>query len=291
MRSAFPTRSPASNGPSSGIPRLARLAIPVLLALLAAGSAGAQVAVDQIEVFLTPRDPDRVSAMLNVSNEFDRRMQAILYISDWDRDSTGQNRFFPTGTLPRSCHGLVQVSPAQLSMEPRSQQAVRINLVGADTVSQACWSIVFVELQDPIRLQQGGGRSVQAILRVGTKVFVEPRNVTRSGDIVDMRIAPHALTPDEIQNPPADTARNDVVLKFQNTGGTQVRVGGRIEIRRPDNTVAATLKLDEFPVLPGAVRRIAVPISTLASGKYIAIALLDFGGADIAGGQVEFEMP
>ena len=250
-----------------------------------------QLAVDQIEIFLTAGDPTRSSAVFNVSNEGNTPLQATLYMSDWDRDSTGNNRFFPIGQLPESCRNMLQVFPTQVRLEPRSQQAIRVTLTGSESARAACWSVVFVELQDPVRLQQAG-RAVQAVIRVGTKIYVEPANLPRTADVSDMRITSHVPTSDDV---PAggrtDTSRRDLAIQFKNTGGMQIRPSGHVEIRRPDNTLVSSMKVDEFPILPGALRRIQLPLPTLARGKYIALTLLDYGGAEIAGGQVEFEIP
>jgi P pilus assembly chaperone PapD len=271
------------------------IALALALALTGVGlpraAAAQQLAVDQIELFLTPGDPARGSAVFNVTNEGNAALQATLYTSDWDRDSVGNTRTFAVGTIPESCRDKVQIFPTQLQLEPHSQQAVRVTLVDGDTVSRACWSIVFVELRNPVRMQVAG-RAIQAIVRVGTKIYVEPRTAQRSGDIVDMRVLPHVATAAELAaNTAPDTTTRDLLLVFKNTGGMQIRPNGRVELRRPDNSVAATVHVDEFPILPGATEQVRVPIPTLASGKYIALAILDFGGADIAGGQVEIQMP
>jgi P pilus assembly chaperone PapD len=267
------------------------LAAALSLLLTAPAARAQQLAVDQIEIFLSTGDPARASAVFNVSNEGDRPLQATLYMSDWDRDSVGNNRFFPVGALNQSCRSMLQVFPTQVRLEPHSQQAVRVTLTGADAIRSACWSVIFVELQDPVRLQQAG-RAVQAIIRVGTKIYVEPQNLTRSAEVDDMRLTRHTLTAEEVAaGARSDSSRKDMHIALRNTGGMQIRPSGRLEIRRPDNSLAATVKVDEFPILPGAVRHLLAPLPTLAPGKYVAITLLDYGGVEIAGGQVEFEMP
>lgn len=252
---------------------------------------GQQLAVDQIEIYLTAGDPTRSSAVFNVSNEGTRPLQASLYLSDWDRDSTGNNRFFPSGALPGSCRSDLQVFPTQVRLEPHTQQAIRVTLAGSEATRAACWSVVFVELQDPVRLQQAG-RAVQAVIRVGTKIYVEPLKVVRSADVSDMGITRHEATADEVSSGARpDTSRKDLSILFRNSGGIQLRPSGRVEVRRPDNSVVTTIKIEEFPILPGASRRLQVPLPTMAPGKYVALTLLDYGGADIAGGQVEFDIP
>lgn len=274
--------------------RLPALALSSLVAfgaaLVAPAPARAQISVDQVEVFLAPGLPNRQTAVVNVANVGDKPIQATLYINDWDRDLTGDTRFFPVGQVTQSCRDRVQIFPTALRLEPRSEQAVRITYSGPDSLRQACWNVVFVEMAD---LQPVQGRVVQYVLRAGVKIYVEPAGLTRDGAVEDMRIAPHTLTRDELTKVPAgvavDSARSDVSLLFRNHGGIQIRPVGRVEIRRQDNSLASTVNVDEFPVLPGAERRLLVPLPTLPAGKYIAIALLDFGGAEIAGGQVEFE--
>jgi P pilus assembly chaperone PapD len=255
----------------------------------APGSASAQLAVDQIELTLTPRVANRSTAVFNVSNEGAQALQATIYLGDWDRDSLGNNQFFPVGSLQRSCRDMVQVFPAQMRLEPHTQQPVRVTLSGADSLRAACWTIVFVEMQQVVPLTQAG-RAVQAVLRTGTKVYVEPENLPRDASVEDMGVVPHVPTAEERRNAsPADANRRDFRVAFQNSGGMQLRPSGRIEIRRPDNSLVQSIKVDEFPVLPSAVRQLYVPMPTLAPGRYVAIALLDYGGTEIAGGQVEFE--
>jgi len=66
---------------------------------------------------------------------------------------------------------------------------------------------------------------------------------------------------------------------------------GKVEIRRTDNTLVSTLDIPEFPTLPGATRRLGVPLPLLPKGKYVLLALLDYEGSEIAAGQVDLEIP
>jgi hypothetical protein len=59
-----------------------------------------------------------------------------------------------------------------------------------------------------------------------------------------------------------------------------------------DNSLAATIPVAEFPTLPGALRRLELDVPTsLAAGSYVALALIDFGGTEIAAGQLELTVP
>jgi hypothetical protein len=65
---------------------------------------------------------------------------------------------------------------------------------------------------------------------------------------------------------------------------------GRLEFRRLDNTLALQVPIAEFPTLPGAVRKLMVDVPNgLAPGDYVALALIDFGGAELVAGQIDYQ--
>jgi hypothetical protein len=46
----------------------------------------------------------------------------------------------------------------------------------------------------------------------------------------------------------------------------------------------------EFPTLPGAVRKLLVDIPNgLSPGDYVVLALIDFGGAELVAGQIDYQ--
>lgn len=249
-----------------GVPALAFLA-------LAAAPAAAQLSVDQAEMFLRPGAVGQGVVSFNVSNESDRLVEGTVYLGDWDRDESGDNRFLASGALPQSCAPYLRVFPLSLRLPPGTSQAVRIALEGGaqvDSLTAACWSIVFVEssVSPP-----PGGRQIAYITRLGVKVYVLPPGLTRDGEVVDMAV---------------HDGRVDV--RFRNTGGLPLWVGGTVEYRRLDNSVAASDSIAEFPVLPGARRRVQLRVSRLAPGRYVVLALLDYGGAEIAAGRAALEV-
>lgn len=267
-----------------------------------AAPAGAQLAVDQLEIVLVPAGgapgtsgaplaPGAASpvGVFTVLNDADRPAQATLRVEDWDRSEDGDNRFFPGGTLPQSCGDRLQLFPRAVRLEPHAQQAVRVALVGAPPAG-ACWAVVFIETQEP---RAAAGRAINYVLRTGVKVYVEPPGLPRDGIVEAMRVEP-AAPPVAKDAPaasaaPAAAAGRVLSLAFRNTGGVHVVARGSVELRRPDNTVAATLAVPDLHALPGALRRVRLPLPALAPGRYVALALIDFGGAELAAGQIDVE--
>lgn len=253
---------------------LAALAIGA--SLLAPQSAAGQVSVDQAELFLDTGGSGRRVASFNITNEGSGVAQVTIYQSDWDRQENGEHRFVPTGTLPSSCAQHMQVFPQSLRLPAGARQAVRVELTGADSLTAACWSIAFVETS---ALQGGTGRQVTYVTRLGVKIYVLPPGLTKEGEVADIAVQP------------GDSGRPRIAITFHDIGGMPLWVRGTVEYRRPDNSVAATDSVPEFPVLPGARRRVAVTVPRLARGNYVALALLDFGGAEIAAGQISVRVP
>jgi hypothetical protein len=265
----------------------ARRAALTLAALFMMGAipraAVAQLAVDQVELFLDPQGGGRAAASFNVSNGTDQVVEVSVYLNDWDRDQNGENRFLPSGQLPGSCARYLRVFPLSLRLPARSSQAVRVGLEGAEALKAACWSIVFVETMTP----PAAGRQVTYITRLGVKVYGVPGALTRDGEITDVRVEARPTG----GRAPAGGGARQLAMLFHNNGGMPLWPHGRVELRRLDNSVASSVDVAEFPVLPGALRRVAVDLPALPRGRYVALALIDYGGSDIAGGQAELEVP
>lgn len=233
-----------------------------------------QLAVDQVELFLDPHAQGRRVQSFNVSNESDQVVEATLYLNDWDRDDNGENRFSESGRLPESCGRYLRVFPLSLRLPAHTQQAVRVSLEGADSLAKACWSVVFVESSAP---RQTRGRAITYVTRLGVKLYVVPPNLPKDGEVESVALG--------------DSPGRQVIVSFRNTGDVPLWPHGSIEFRRLDASVAETIPIEEFPVLPGSLRRLTIPRPALARGRYIALALIDYGGSDVAGGQVQLEVP
>ncbi|HUF26638.1 MAG TPA: hypothetical protein VMM18_06625 [Gemmatimonadaceae bacterium] len=252
-----------------------------------APSVGAQLAVDRVDLTLVPRSATERAGTITVTNTSDRPVAATVYTADWDRDLDGANRFYELGTLPRSCGSVLRVFPRTISLPPSSAQTLQVIVDGADAFVATCWAIVFIETRLPP--PPGESRQLSYVLRTGVKAYVVPPGLSADGVVEDMRLhAGHAEATVAAPQPPA-SRRLEVV--FRNAGAIPLVTRGRVEIRRPDNTVAATIPVEEFPTLPGVRRRLILDVPVLAPGRYVALALLDFGGAEIVAGQLEFEAP
>jgi P pilus assembly chaperone PapD len=252
-----------------------------VLALCAVGvvvsqSASAQLLVDPLEVTLVTAGATRVAGGFSLTNTTEAPVQATITRQDWDRVENGDNRFLAAGTSGTSCGAMLSASPLSIRIEPHTSRVIRVGTQNAAALSKECWDIFFVEEVPPRTSTKGN--SLQYIFRTGVKVYVAPPGLAKDGAVENMSVEEAA------------GAKRQIAIRFHNTGGTHLLAKGRLEFRRLDNTLAVEAPIAEFPTLPGAARKILVDVPTgLATGDYVVLALIDFGGAELVAGQIDFQ--
>jgi len=269
---------------------------PTVLALCAIGMLisrpmSAQLLVDPLEVTLLTVGSDRVSGSFSLTNTSDAPVQATISRSDWDRAENGDNHFLAAGSTGKSCGQMLSVSPLSVRIEPHSSRVVRLGVQTDAALARECWDIVFIE-EVPQRAPTKGN-SLQYIFRTGVKVYVAPPGLARDGAIENMEmvdVPAKSATPARNASASSAPAKRQVAIRFHNTGGMHLVAKGHLEFRRLDNSVAREVPIDEFPTLPGATRRVLVDIpADLAAGDYVVLALIDFGGAELVAGQIDYQ--
>lgn len=241
----------------------------------------AQLSVDELEVFLRPNSAAQRTGVIRITNPTSKSVQALLDVQDWNRDETGANQFSRLGTLSSSCGEHLKVFPASVRIEADRTEAVRITFDGDANAS--CWAVVFIQANEPPR-PSAEHSQITYVVRTGVKVYVEPTNAQREGDVDAVTLASTAASATD------STKIRALEVRFRNTGAAHLQPTGAVEVRGADNQVVATVPIERFPIAPGDVRRIVVPLPTISPGRYVALALIDYAGPDIAAGQLEFEI-
>ena len=257
----------------------ARFAFAMLAVLSFTGArpAQAQLAIDRGEMFLEPSgDATKRAGVLLVRNTSSERLQGQVTLEDWDRSADGANRFHKYKTLPHSCGDALRAFPMTLNLAPGEAQPVRIEYTGSDLASE-CTSLVVVE---EARASAAKSTGVTVTMRMGLKVYVTPATAAPGGDVSDFVVTPAAA--------PGDSVR--VSVAFRNEGARHLQAEGHVEVRGEDNTLHATVPLPKVYALAGATMRTRAALPVLSPGKYILLAIFDFGGADLAAAQLEYEV-
>jgi P pilus assembly chaperone PapD len=257
--------------------------------------ASAQLLVDPLEVTVVTAGNNRVSASFSLANTSDAPVQATITRQDWDRAENGDNRFLPAGQSGASCGAMLSVSPLSIRIDPHASRIVRLGVQNAGALTKECWDIFFVE-EVPQRASSKGN-SLQYIFRTGVKVYVAPPGLARDGGIEDVAVedvpvaaATSSTTPVKAISASLAATKRQISVRFHNSGGMHLVAKGRLEFRRLDNSLAMQVPIAEFPTLPGATRKVMLDVpSGLAPGDYVVLALIDFGGAELVAGQIDYQ--
>jgi P pilus assembly chaperone PapD len=274
----------------AGAERRGRVRNITVLALCATGvvisrSASAQLLVDPLEVTLITANQTRVAGSFSVSNTTDEPVQATITRQDWDRVENGDNRFLPAGTSGNSCGAMLTASPLSIRVEPHTSRTIRVATQNGSALAKECWDIFFVE-EIPHRATNSGN-SLQYIFRTGVKVYVAPPNLARDAAVENMAVEEVPQTTLAANSP---TNKRQIAISFHNTGGMHLLAKGRLEFRRLDNSLAMQVPIPEFATLPRAIRKLNIDVPTgLAAGDYVVLALIDFGGAELVAGQIDYQ--
>jgi len=254
-------------------------ALPLVAAcMLMLPSVGrAQLSIDRGEMELIPgASAERRVGLLTVRNAGTARVQAVVSMEDWDRGIDGGNRFFPVGKLMHSCGEGLRVFPASFALEAGDATQVRIEYVGTPRRDE-CTNLIVVEEAKPSTVKRTG---ISVNTRMGLKVYVTPSETTTGGELTDLAIERPAQAGDSTR----------VVTTYRNDGTRHVQATGRLEIRRDDNSVVTTVTLPTVYALAGASMQTRAALPPLSPGKYVLIAIYDFGGSELAAAQLEVDI-
>jgi len=259
---------------SKGRVRSTALALCAAFSLAGAVPLQAQLAVDRLDMVINPASGKRTTGVILVTNQTAVPQQATLLREEWDRSENGDNRFLPAGSTGASCGAHLTFSPAVIRLEPGTSERVRVSMDGVPPLGKECWDAISIE--QVLQQAKRGENAIHYRFRTAVKVYVTPDGLSREGAIEDMRLQDRSAT------------ERQIAINFRNTGGIHLLAKGSLEFRRRDNSVAARTPIPEFPTLPGALRKLAVDVPLdLPRGDYIVLALIDFGGAEIAAGQLD----
>lgn len=259
--------------------------------LLSARSASAQFSVDDLEMHVR-LGRDSLTQVIAVKSDSDSLQQLRIELRDWSRDSLGRNVFHEYGALASTCGERLTVFPRVLQLAPRATEYVRVLYRPLPGDDPGCWGLVQIEgVRPPSQVAREEGAFVSFTLLTGVKVYVHRAQEVADG-AVDFADVLESWRRARGAGGRADsTLVREVVTRFVNTGTAHLRVAASVEIRNERTELLHTLRGPEAYITPGAFRDVVVDLPTLAPGRYLAIVLLDYGGADITAAQVEFEIP
>lgn len=250
------------------VPKLFVFGWAMLSLLLLAKPATAQISVSPV-IMQMPVEIQAATRAISVTNSGVAPVSVRFYAGDFEQEQRGENLFAALGDFPHSCKSRIRVYPDGASILPGETQSVRVDM---EAGAESCWSAVFVETT---------GVTTQGTLvrqRIAVKVYGVRPDARVEGEVTAVAIK-------------RGDAGQSLDVTFRNQGDAPLRPEGELEIRSFTGEVVATVNIEAFSVLPGRERIIEIAMPAVArAGEYVAVPVLDFGGAYLAGGQVAFQV-
>lgn len=256
--------------------------VTLVVGAMAAPAHGAALRVDQLEFDVSADPGETVALSLQVQNIDEVPTSATVYTGDWHRLPEGEHLYLNPGTLDNSASEWIRIAPSEFQLDPNERTTLRftITVPESEPLEETRWSMLFIESSGQ---PAPGGSNVRVVQRVGVKIYVTPRGELKSDGVVERVEA--KLTPE------GDGVA--VSALFKNTGEAPLEPGGVVRIVDATGQVVAQREFSPFPVLPGDSNffRVTLPAAELKGGRYAVIAALDYGAAQMVGGQAHIEIP
>ncbi|MEP6834033.1 MAG: hypothetical protein ABJB74_11590 [Gemmatimonas sp.] len=247
--------------------------LPCLAAFFCAtapvSSAVAQITVDRELVMLNPAVANERVVSLTLGNAGSSRAQVVVALEDWDVDAEGTSHWRKTGAVAGSCGRRVSISPATLQLAPGEKRVLRISINTNAQFDSECWSAAVVHSTIASTRKFDSAQTT----RSSVPLYVTPSGLSADGELSNMYVKGDSL---------------EVI--YRNTGKIRTNIVGEIQVRLQGDSVVTTVPLDSATVLVGATRRFRVPMPKLPRGKYVLVALMDFGGEQLTAVQAALEM-
>lgn len=187
--------------------------------------------------------------------------------------------FLEPGSHPGSLANWISLSDFQLTLDPQASSTLTYSVqVPDDAPAGTYWSVIFFEAVPSGQAETNEGIGISSRVRVGHLVYVHVGELTKGGEIEGVRYS--------LGREP------ELRVMFRNSGNALVRPSGSIELRSEQGELMQTVELPASAVFPGHASEVVGALKEpLASGNYIALAVLDYGAATVTAGEGRIEVP
>ena len=253
----------------------------VILVLVLAGTAlapssapaslGLDVAPAKLDISIPPGVTYNVPITIHNASTNSTHVQGTMV--DFGVAQNGDYQIGRIGSRPYSLMRWASINPREFDIAAGTTQQVRLTItVPSGGVSGEYAGIIFFTTRPERR---AGGVAFSA--RIATKIYqIVPNTAKVDGAIAKMTA---------LRSSGGEAYR----ILFKNLGNAHVYLRGTLEIKRNGSTVERITMPSEVLVERGGERLIEVTGRKLEPGHYSAVALVDYGGKAMTGGEISFD--
>lgn len=211
---------------------------------------------------------------ITIRNSSGAAVHIVSSMSDFSVTRAGDYAFERPGTRPYSLMKWATINPREFDLSPTTTEQVRLtlNVPKSSALSGEYAGILFFQTR-PTR----HANTVAVSVRIATKIYATiPGTVKLDGAISKMTSA--GSSSDRVYR-----------VLFVNRGNAHVYCSGQLVVQKGNQVIERITMPKDMLVERGGDRLIEVTGKRLPAGKYLAIAMIDYGGKTMTGGEISFD--
>lgn len=255
------------------------------LVAVTARAQGITVSPMLVEANLSPGQQH--TETVRIENSTMQAMRVAIVPADFVMDGSGAVDLLDFGSSPYSLANRLAVSAEELLIDPGEVARVSVSIAcPVDAVPGSRWGCLVVEAEGGSGILGAGDASVAVRTRFVVALLQRDSRIrSREGDVTAMEV-------EVLGRGAGRTPAAIVAATFKNTCSDILTVDVRFEVRDLFGVAVGIAQIEKRVVLPGSKRefRVQLPATGWSPGQYLALAIVDFGGERLAGGQWPFEI-
>ena len=229
---------------------------------------GISLAPARFELEMTPGSETTVVVNLDYrsTTQNSQPVRIMASLNDWTIDRDGQVKFEKANTLPNSASSWLIYSPAETTVTPGNQHAIRVTIsVPKDaTMGDHLTALIIEQRPDNLKLNQNR-RQMVIRYRMAAVFYIKVPNLRRQGSLESLR---------------AEAKGDQVIVTplLKNAGNSVIRPLTSLKVTdRSGASVAELPQKESLPLLGGAELRQPLVLETrLSPGTYNVKYRVDF---------------
>ncbi|MFU1858085.1 hypothetical protein ACK8HY_13795 [Sphingobacterium sp. NGMCC 1.201703] len=235
---------------------------------------GQGISISPSRIFFTGEAGQTVSQAITFNNSSASTLSFVANLKDWDRDSLGSKRYYTTGNNAGSNASWLTLSENTVQLAPGETKVVNLSMTIPDhptTKQQRHCMLFFTQVKEQ-KAAQANGLQMNVLIEVGIQVYHTPAGL-KAGDLEFLAFEDKGAV--TVQD--SKTVRR-MEAKVRNTGQINKDAYVRFELTNIETGEETPVEAVAIAMLPDSEQWVRVDLpGKLASGRYLAVAILDAG--------------
>lgn len=234
---------------------------------------GQGISVSPSRIFFTGAAGQTASQAITFSNTSTNEFYFVANIKDWDRDSLGIKRYYPTANKPTSNASWLSLSDNTVLLAPGETKSINLTMtVPPSAPNQLTNSMLFFTQVKEQKKDLAQGLNMNVLLEVGIQIYHTPTGL-KTGDLEFLAFEDRGI----IKNTNGVAVRR-MDVKVKNTGQVNKDAYVRFELTNTQTGEEIPIKAIAIAMLPEAEQWVQVDLpEKLSPAPYLAVAILDAG--------------